>query len=121
MSAIDDLRQFLRPGEVIEAIVFGPWGWGSEPRDGEGWEPGYGEPSPPPVPFDKRGFILTEAEAEPFMQSWSFYGGYGAPDCYATYIWTNQRVIWVTQYDGATGLSSAPRNPVESIPDMPGG
>jgi len=121
MSAVDDLREYLREGEVVEAIVFGPWGWGSAPIDGEDWEPGFGEPSPPPVPFDKRGVVLTLDEAESYMESWSFYGGYGSPDCYATYIWTNQRVIWVIQYDGSTGLDSAPRHPRGDMPDMPGG
>lgn len=121
MSAYSELREFLNDGEAIEAIVFGPWGWGFAPQDGEEWERGYEEPSAPPVPFEMRGKVLSEEQAEPYMQSWSFYGGYGAPDCYATYIWTTERVIWVTQYDGATGLDAAPRNPAETMPDMPGG
>lgn len=116
-----ELREFMMEGEYVEAIVFGPWGWGSAPRDGQEWEYGHGEPSPPPVPFELRGKVLTLAEAEPYMQSWSFNGGYGAPDCYATNIWTNKRVIWVTQYDGSTNLDSAPRYPTASMPDMPGG
>jgi hypothetical protein len=108
MSAYNDLLEYLEPDEKVEALVFGEYGWG-----------GYGEGADPIG--EKRGTVLTLEEAEPLMQSWSFYGGYGSPDCYATYIWTNQRVIWVTQYDGSTRLSSAPRNPVACIPDMPGG
>lgn len=110
MNAYEDLQNYLEENETVEAIVFGPWGWY-----------GYCEPEPPPVPPDKRGQILTLEEAKPFMQDWSFYGGYGAPECYAVYIWTDQRIIWVTQYDGSTGLNSAPRNPQAVMPDMPGG
>lgn len=120
MSAWDDLHDFLEGGEEVEAVVFGPWGWGSF-IEGRGWEPGYGEPNPPPVPFEKRGVLLDALEAMPYMRGWSFDGGYGAPMCYAVRIWTNRRVIWVTQYDGATWLDSAPRHPTAHMPDMPGG
>ena len=121
MTAWTELQEELQEGESIEAICFGPWGWGSSPRDGEDWSTGYGENNVPHVPFDLRGKPITPEQAEPLMQAWNFNGGYGAPDCYATYIWTSKRVIWVTQYDGATGLDSAPRNPMEIMPDMPGG
>lgn len=121
MTAYSDLVEALEDGEVVEALMFGPWGWGVAPREGNKWELGYDEPEPAPVPFEKRGVVLTLDEAKPYMQSWDFYGGYGAPDCYAAYIWTNHRVIWVTQYDGATTLSSAPRNPCDTMPEMPGG
>ena len=55
------------------------------------------------------------------MKSWSFWGGYGAPQCYAIYAWSNQRVFWVTQYDGSTSLNFAPRIPIDTMPSMPGG
>jgi len=117
VSAIEELREFLGEGEKVEALCFGEWGWGSHITG----QLGYGEPDPPPVPFDLRGKLLTLEQAEPIMESWSFDGGYGATKCYATYIWTDRRVIWVTQYDGSTCLSAAPRNPVATMPGMPGG
>ena len=116
MSAWDELAEYLEKGETIEAIVFGEWGWGH----GIG-NLGYGEPDPPSVPWELRGKVLTSEEARPLMQSWNFHGGYGAPDCYAANIWTNRRVIWVTQYDGSTSLDSAARNPSATLPNMPGG
>ena len=118
-NAYDDLMECLKPGEVVEAIVFGPFGWGDDED-----EPGqaYAEDRiRGPIPKDKRGKLLTLEEAKPHMQCWTFYCGYGAPMCYATYVWTNQRVIWVTQYDGSTSLDSMPRNPVACVPTMPGG
>lgn len=110
MNAYEELLKFIEDDEVVEGIVFGAWGWD-----------GYAEPDEPPVPKDKRGVLLTLEQAKPMMNDWCFDGGYGAPDCYATYVWTNKRVIWVTQYDGSTGLDSAPRHPINVMPSMPGG
>jgi hypothetical protein len=110
MNALKDLTKFLEDGEVVEALVFGTWGWDN-----------YNAPAPNPVPKERQGQLLTLDEASPMMEGWSFYGGFGSPSCPAVYIWTNQRVIWVTQYDGSTRLSSAPRNPMACDPQMPGG
>ena len=110
MNAYEELRVYLNVDEMVEALVFGPWGWD-----------GYEELEPQSVPPEKRGIVLKLKEAEPLMKGWSFEGGFGAPNCYAVYIWTNQRIIWVTQYDGSTGLDSCPRNPIDIVPDMPGG
>lgn len=110
-TAEKDVIEYLKPGETVEAVVFGPYGWN-----------GYGQEQViAPIPESKQGIVLTWDEARPMMQTWTFYGGYGSPDCYAVTIWTNERVIWVTQYDGSTQLDSAPRTPVPHIPYMPGG
>lgn len=120
-SAYQELIGILQDGEQVEGIVFGAWGWGGAPRPGEDWKLELDEPEDPPVPFAVRGSVLSLDEAKPYMRGWSFFGGYGAPDCYATYIWTDRRVIWVTQYDGSTQLDDAPRHPENTMPDMPGG
>jgi hypothetical protein len=112
-SAHEELLGELEPGETIEAIVFGPWGWGVEE-----WEPGYGEPKIPPVPFSARGHLLQWEEAEPYMTGWSFYGGFGSPSCYAICVWTNRRVGQVHEYDGSTRLTWVPRNPIAHIPKL---
>ena len=104
MNAYEDLLEYLEDGEVVEGIVFGAFG--------------EKEQEPPPVPVDRRGVVLTLEEAKPFMMDWSFHTDYGAAECYAAYIWTNMRLIWITQIDGAAGLDSAPRNPVNIVPYM---
>ena len=109
MNAYDELASQLEPDEVVVKVVFGDWGW-----------TGYREPEPK-IPDNMRKRVLTLAEAEPFMQHWWFSGGYGSPDCYATYIWTNKRVFFVQTYDGSTDLVSVPRAPINCNPDMPGG
>ena len=116
MSAIDDLSDFLEPEEQIEAIVFGHYGWNCEDD--------YNDPDDDsqasPVPKDKQGVVLTLDEAIPLMHGWSFCHDLGAPRTHSAYIWTTRRVIWVVQYDGATWLDSAPRNPVPTKPHLSG-
>lgn len=110
LNAYKDLMKCLDEDEIIEAIVFGEWGWGD-----------YREPVEKPVPKDKQGVILTIKEAKPMMAGWTYFCGYGSPECYATNVWTNKRILWITQYDGSTSIDSAPRNPTAVIPEMPGG
>jgi len=112
MNAFKDLEEELDEDEVIEAVVFGDWGWD-----------GYEEPrkrTNPPVPKDKRGVILSIEEAKPMMEGWGFNTGYGAPTTYATYIWTDKSIYFIMQYDGATSVTSIPRNPESCMPEMPG-
>jgi len=120
MSAIDDLTEYLNKDERIEGIVFGAYSSGYTPFfEDDKWELEYNEPNPPPVPFNIRGKVLTLEQAKPYMIDWDFYNGTGVK-AYATYIWTNQRIIFVTQYDGETELAAVPRNPINIFPEFIG-
>lgn len=117
-NAYTELMEFLEEGETVEAVVFGEYGWGEyehdfmyDPDDHKGY----------PVPQKKQQLLLTLAESKPYLKKFKFHGGFGSPECHATYIWTNSRIIWITQYDGATNLSSAPRNPTACKPEIYGG
>ena len=83
-NAYEDLMNYLDKGEVVEGLVFGEYGWS-----------GYREEANF-VPKDKQGVLLTLEEAKPMMDGWRYYGGFGAPLCYATYIWTNDYRDWET-------------------------
>lgn len=64
--------------------------------------------------------VLTWEEAEPLID-YSFDSSYGTPRCHAVTAWTKTRVIFVSQYNGATSIEYTPRNPTNHTPSMPGG
>jgi len=89
-------------GEEIEAVVVG---W-SEWSDG-GVDPG---------PLANKVAKWSEVEA---LLDFDFYSGYGGAQCNAInaiYAWTKSWVIAVSEYDGATGISKLPRNPMACEP-----
>ena len=95
-------------GEPILGVVIGNCGW-----DGYRWTA--------PLPMVEEGYpLLTWEEARPHLD-YTYDDGYGAPDCHSVFLWTETRVIFVSQYDGATRLETIPRDPVPSNPYMPGG
>ena len=94
--------------EVIESIVIGDMGRNDYNDDGK---PNY---------KDVNGKVLSWSDASPILD-YEYDRGFGAPDCQAITAWTKSKVIFVYQYDGATGVVSVPRNPIEHNPNMPGG
>jgi hypothetical protein len=110
-NAKTEIENMLNSGEIIESVVLGEYGWG-----------GYGEDEVAnPIPEEKCKVPLTWKEASKYMEGWSTFGGYGSPECYSLYVWTNERVIFIRTYDGSTSLASVPRNPVHCNPAMFGG
>ena len=94
-SAFETLTSFLRAHETLQAVAF---------SDSERTKLGA-------IPESLLDRVLHPLEAAPYMQSWSLLGGFGNPSSYAMTAWTNQRLLWVTQYDGRTSLHSAPLSP----------
>ena len=112
MSAWEEIHEDLHEGEELQYVIFGKWAWGGSTDN-------IPQPEVPPSIMGRR---LLPQEAEPFLKAFSFSGGYGSPECYATWLYTNLRVMWVTQYDGSTQLDHMPRNPTQGVmPYMPGG
>ena len=97
-------------GEAIEAVVIGEMGWGGD----------YGSEKITDYEKQPRGVVLSWADAAPILD-YEYNTGYGSPECNAVYVWTTERVLFVTQYDGSTCISSVPRHPVNVVPEMPGG
>jgi hypothetical protein len=64
--------------------------------------------------------LYTWEEAKK-MLDYEFSDGLGSPECHAVYVWGKDRVGFVVQYDGSTSFHWVPRNPIECVPDMPGG
>lgn len=90
-------------GEPIEAIVVGKHDrakWGESPKPDEN--------------------ILLSREDGLKKLDEEYYNGYGGADCYPFCAWTKSRVFFVSEYDGATGLSFVPRHPVAMEPQFSG-
>jgi hypothetical protein len=104
----DDLLAELK-GDMCIGVVLGNMGWGD-----------YGSEIVPNYKDMPKGKLITLEQAKPFLD-YEYDTGYGAPELPAIYAWTQDRVIAVSQYDGATGFFSIPRNPIDCLPTMEGG
>lgn len=69
---------------------------------------------------DKAPTLLTWRKARPILDV-EFNSGYGSPSCLPICAWTKSRVIFVSVYDGATGIEWLPRNPMPFNPTWIGG
>lgn len=84
--------------ESIDAVVIGPRGdrWFDE------------EPKEPQT-------VLSWNEARSQLD-YRYDDGFGGAECHRIYAWTRTRVLFVSEYDGATTVMSVPRNPEASKP-----
>src|SRR5690606_25316592 len=104
-----NLREWLEQaetkyGEHIESMVVGQHyrdRWGSGPA----------------LPDEN---VLLDRDAGLAKVDQEYDNGYGGADCFPLYAWTASRVFFVTEYDGATGLSYIPRNPTACEPRFDG-
>lgn len=90
-------------GKSIEAIVVGK-------HDNKGYRE--------PAMADEN--IVLSRDAGLAKVDQEFDNGYGGADCFPLYAWTASRVFFVAEYDGATGLNWAPRNPMAITPEFSG-
>jgi hypothetical protein len=91
-------------GEEILAMVVGPH-----------YKRKWGEREPLP---DENVILSREAGLRKVDEEYN--SGYGGADCYPLYAWTKSRVFFVGEYDGSTGLSWVPRDPVSIEPGFSG-
>lgn len=94
--------ELIAGNEQIEFAVIGP------DRDDD-----YG------VPKDKQNVVLLWEEAAPLLDR-DYDSGYGGADCNPVTAWTKNKVLWVAEYDGATGVNWIPRDPVDHKPEHSG-
>ena len=71
------------------------------------------------VPLELRNIPVKWEEVREFLD-YEYNNGYGGADCHRVYVWTNSSIIVVSEYDGATGLQSFPRNPTAGEPSFAG-
>lgn len=90
-------------GEKIEAVVIG-----MHDNDPKRWSPSRVAPS-------TEGKVLSREDGMAILDE-EYNNGYGGADCYPMYAWSKSWVCFIGEYDGATGLSRVPRNPVDCNP-----
>lgn len=90
-------------GEPIEAIVVGP----------HDRAPYNARPAPDENVVLSRDAGLAKLDVD-------YDDGYGSADCYPFWAWTASRVFFVGEYDGATGVVYAPRQPGVVEPEFSG-
>ncbi len=110
MSALEEIETALLPGEEVDSVVFGLYGW----RCG-------GDEDDPVIPKEHVSVALRWTVAKQYLTNWSIAGGFGSPDCFAIYVWTQSRVGFIAKYDGSTWLQWIPRQPTDCMPEMAGG
>lgn len=99
----------LWPDETVQSFVIGDRGdWDIDEE--------YDEHIPKGQPL---GQLLTWDERH--WIDYEFSDGFGGVGCNNINVWTDRRIMFVAQYDGATCLHWVPRFPRNHMPDMPGG
>lgn len=98
-------------GEPIVGIVL---------NGGRGRRWKYEDGCPNVTPAELVGKLVDWPTAKPLLD-YDYARGYGGEDCHAVTAWTAYRVIFVGCYDGATWVTSVPRNPQDCKPTMVGG
>lgn len=74
----------------------------------------YSDPSP-----EWMGKLLPWSEARPYLD-YQYDNGFGSAECHPVYAWTEMRVLFVHEYDGATGVDWLPRQPSAGVPEFGG-
>ena len=111
-SFANDILEVAGDEEIL-AIVVGD----------EGWRGCYWKNNIPNYGALPKGKIISWDEAKQYLD-YNYTIGFGGTQCPPIYAWTETRVIFVSQYDGATDICSIPRNPTAVNPEdviMPGG
>lgn len=104
MSTFAEEIETAANGEPIEAIVLSPartdfW-WGGNERD---------------TPEELTAKPISWSDARPLLD-YEYDSGFGGQDCHSFYAWTAHRILFVSEYDGATSVCVIPRNPEPGEP-----
>jgi hypothetical protein len=67
------------------------------------------------LPEPVSGRTLSWEEAGPILD-YEYDDGFGGAECHAIYAWTENRVLFVSEYDGATSVQWLPRHPIDCVP-----
>lgn len=104
MSAFEYIQYILNPNEQVTHIVFGEW----LDLDKHTCPPKYQGAD---FPHHR---LLTLEQALPWMEDWSFDN---CCECFSLFAWTTEdRIIFVSEYDGSCTLNTIPCHPLYCMP-----
>lgn len=69
------------------------------------------------IPGEIANKVTTWAIAAPLID-FEYDNGYGGADTFPVTAWTANRVIYVSEYDGSTGVTWVPRHPIDHEPSF---
>lgn len=95
----------------LESIIIGPYGWDWDDEEDSG---------PIPIPKELKNIPISWEIARTYLD-YKWDTGYGSPSCHAFYAYTKDKIIFVSTYDGSTGIEWIPRYPCDTKPEMFGG
>jgi len=72
------------------------------------------------IPEKLAGTVMEWKDARQYLE-YEYDSSYGSVECSAITAWTENKVIVVVEYDGASWLQATQRNPVDHDPDTFGG
>ncbi|WP_150122126.1 hypothetical protein [Sulfitobacter sp. HI0129] len=108
MAVISDWIENIAGDETIEAVVIGPH---YRDRFNSDKDENFNA-----APLNK---VISWEVAKPFL-SYEYVNGYGGADCHPVFVWTATKIITITEYDGLTGPTWLPRNPIDIEPGFDG-
>lgn len=106
MANLKQMIEVAAAGEAIEAIVVGV-------HDSDVYRDGDKRPG------EIANKVVSWETAAPVLDV-EYDNGYGAADTFPITAWTASRVIFVHEYDGATGVNFVHRHPVDHKPSFGG-
>lgn len=68
-------------------------------------------------PENQRDVVLNRDDGLALVDE-EFNDGYGGADCFPITAWSENWIYFIREYDGATGLGSVPRNPIDHKPEF---
>lgn len=100
-NLIDEIVEIVEKEKIV-GVVIGETGLGD-----------YGSDAVPLYSEQPKGKVLDWETAKKYL-NYEYDSGMGAFGCNAIYVWTDTKVLFVSQYDGATSICSIPRNPIDN-------
>lgn len=103
----------------ILGVVVGGFGWDPEGPDEEAyrWDR---DGQRKPIPLELKLTVQPWDTVRPYLD-YVHRSDFGSPEVHAIYAWSEDRIVFVSTYDGSTAVEWIPRHPTDITPETFGG